>query len=258
MRYLIRSAKYFAAFCVLYLGIVWLSVMTSKGMDVSVWDYVAATFATTRGKMLGLAVVVLSALYPRMGFMTRRVECDMQEEHDYLLRVFAAAGFTLKEESDGRMVFNNIALNDAVICKGTVARVVSLQVNTGAQVLGVFEGDGVVVATPTGSTGYSLSAGGPIVEPTAQNFVISPVCVHTVFSKSFVLSAGGVVTVTPASSHRKQVYLSVDGGKAFSLRYGDQVRISRSRYSTDLMRLTDKSIYEILGNKMTGGIGHEK
>jgi hypothetical protein len=55
--------------------------------------------------MLGLAVVVLSALYHRMGFMTRRVECDMQEEHDYLLRVFAAAGFTLKEESDGRMVF---------------------------------------------------------------------------------------------------------------------------------------------------------
>ena len=105
MKYLIRSAKYFAAFCVLYLGIVWLSVMTSKGMDVSVWDYVAATFATTRGKMLGLAVVVLSAWYPRMGFMTRRVECDMQEEHDYLLRVFAAAGFTLKEESDGRMVF---------------------------------------------------------------------------------------------------------------------------------------------------------
>lgn len=105
MKYLIRSAKYFAAFCVLYLGIVWLSVMTSKGMDVSVWDYVAATFATTRGKMLGLAVVVLSALYPRMAFMTRRVECDMQEEHDYLLRVFAAAGFTLKEESDGRMVF---------------------------------------------------------------------------------------------------------------------------------------------------------
>ena len=84
MKYLIRSAKYFAAFCVLYLGIVWLSVMTSKGMDVSVWDYVAATFATTRGKMLG---------------------GQMQEEHDYLLRVFAAAGFTLKEESDGRMVF---------------------------------------------------------------------------------------------------------------------------------------------------------
>ena len=105
MRYLIRSAKYFAAFCVLYLGIVWLSVMTTKSMDYSVWDYIMATFATSRGKMLGLAVVVLSALYPCMGFMTRRVECDMQEDHDYLLRVFAAAGFTLKEESEGCMVF---------------------------------------------------------------------------------------------------------------------------------------------------------
>ena len=88
MRYFVRAAKYFVAFCVLYLGIVWLSVMTTKSMDYSVWDYVAATFATTRGKMLGLAVVVLSALYPRMGFMTRQVQCDMTEERDFILSIF--------------------------------------------------------------------------------------------------------------------------------------------------------------------------
>ena len=105
MKYFVRALKYFAAFCVLYLAIVWLSVMTTKGMDVSAWDYIVANFQTTRGKMLGLAVVVLSAAYPRMGFMTRRVECDMEDERDYLLQVFAAAGFTLKEESEGRMVF---------------------------------------------------------------------------------------------------------------------------------------------------------
>ena len=115
MRYLIRSAKYFAAFCVLYLGIVWLSVMTSKGMDVSVWDYVAATFATTRGKMLGLAVVVLSALYPRMGFMTRRVECDMEEEKDVIIAAFARAGFSLKGESDGRMLFRATNVLDRIV-----------------------------------------------------------------------------------------------------------------------------------------------
>lgn len=115
MKYLIRSAKYFAAFCVLYLGIVWLSVMTSKGMDVSVWDYVAATFATTRGKMLGLAVVVLSALYPRMGFMTRRVECDMEEEKDVIIAAFARAGFSLKGESDGRMLFRATNVLDRIV-----------------------------------------------------------------------------------------------------------------------------------------------
>ena len=105
MRYFIRALKYFAAFCVLYFAIVWLSVMTTKGMDISAWDYIVANFQTTRGQLLGLAVVVLSAVYPRMGFMTRRVECDMEAERDYILRVFAAAGFTLKVESDGRMVF---------------------------------------------------------------------------------------------------------------------------------------------------------
>lgn len=105
MKYFVRALKYFAAFCVLYVAIVWLSVITTKGMDISAWDYIVANFQTTRGKLLGLAVVVLSAVYPRMGFMTRRVECDMETERDYILRVFAAAGFTLKEESEGRMVF---------------------------------------------------------------------------------------------------------------------------------------------------------
>ena len=105
MKYLIRAVKYFLAFCVLYVGVVYLSIMTSKGMDLSVWQYIVAAFATTKGKMLGAAVVVLSALYPRMGFMTRRVECDMEQERDYLLQMFAVAGFSLKEESEGRMVF---------------------------------------------------------------------------------------------------------------------------------------------------------
>ncbi len=159
---------------------------------------------------------------------------------------------------DSRTVYASSALNDAVVTKGAMARVVRLQVTAGEEQMGVFTGDGVVVATPTGSTGYSLSAGGPIVEPTAQNFVISPICAHSVFSKSFVLSAAGTVTVAPAELNRKQVYLSVDGGKAFALRQGDKVRISRSRYEMELLRLTDKSIYEILRTKMTGGIGHEK
>ena len=158
---------------------------------------------------------------------------------------------------EGRFVFSEQALNDAVLTKGAVARVLDLEVTSDRVTISSFSGDGLVVATPTGSTAYSMAAGGPIVEPTAQNFVISPICAHSVFSKSFVLSAAGTVTVTPAELNRKQVYLSVDGGKAFALRQGDKVRICRSRYETALLRLTDKSIYEILRTKMTGGIGHE-
>lgn len=159
---------------------------------------------------------------------------------------------------EGRVIYTGSALNDAVVTKGAMARVVRLLVTAGDDQLGLFSGDGVVVATPTGSTGYSLSAGGPIVEPTAQNFVISPICAHSVISKSFVLSAAGTVSVAPAELNRKQVYLSVDGGRAFALRQGDRVNICRSRYETELLRLTDKSVYEVLRIKMTGGIGHEK
>lgn len=196
-----------------------------------------------------------------LGFMS-----DLEVGEMSLLANLAQGGYRREKRMmldvsvlrEGRTVYTASALNDAVITKGAVARVVRLQVSAGEEQLGLFAGDGVVVATPTGSTGYSLSAGGPIVEPTAQNFVISPICAHTVFSKSFVLSAVGVVTITPADSNRKQIYLSVDGGRAFNLHQGDKVRISRSRYETELLRLTDKSIYQILRMKMTGGIGNEK
>ena len=206
-------------------------------------------------------VPVLGVNLGSLGFMS-----DLEQGELARLKELAAGRFRRERRMmldvsvlrENRTVYTSSALNDAVVTKGAMARVVRLQVTAGEAQMGVFTGDGVVVATPTGSTGYSLSAGGPIVEPTAQNFVISPICAHSVFSKSFVLSAAGTVTVAPAELNRKQVYLSVDGGKAFALRQGDKVRICRSRYEMELLRLTDRSIYEILRTKMTGGIGHEK
>ena len=110
MRYLIRAVKYFFAFCVLYVGVVWLSILTQKGMDISVWDSISATMATERGRMLALAVVALSAAYPFFGFVKRSVKWDMATEADRLVEIFAAAGFALKEQGEGKMVFkaNNI------------------------------------------------------------------------------------------------------------------------------------------------------
>lgn len=110
MRYLIRAVKYFFAFCVLYVGVVWLSILTQKGMDVSVWDSISATMATERGRMLALAVVALSAAYPFFGFIKRSVKWDMATDADRLVEIFAAAGFALKEQGEGKMVFkaNNI------------------------------------------------------------------------------------------------------------------------------------------------------
>lgn len=110
MRYLIRAVKYFFAFCVLYVGVVWLSILTQKGMDISVWDSISATMATERGRMLALAVVALSAAYPFFGFVKRSVKWDMATDADRLVEIFAAAGFALKLKSEGKMIFkaNNI------------------------------------------------------------------------------------------------------------------------------------------------------
>lgn len=214
-----------------------------------------ARTAATRG------IPVLGVNLGSLGFMS-----DLERSELHLLQNLAQGRFRREKRMmldvsvlrEGRTVYVSSALNDAVVSKGAMARVVRLQVMAGDDQLGVFSGDGIVVATPTGSTGYSLSAGGPIVEPTAQNFVISPICAHTVFSSSFVLSAAGSVSVSSAEQSRKQIYLSVDGGKAFALRPGDRVRVCRSRYETELLRLTDRSLYEILRTKMAGGIGNEK
>lgn len=214
-----------------------------------------ARTAATRG------IPVLGVNLGSLGFMS-----DLERSELHLLQNLTQGRFRREKRMmldvsvlrEGRTVYVSSALNDAVVSKGAMARVVRLQVMAGDDQLGVFSGDGIVVATPTGSTGYSLSAGGPIVEPTAQNFVISPICAHTVFSSSFVLSAAGSVSVSSAEQSRKQIYLSVDGGKAFALRPGDRVRVCRSRYETELLRLTDRSLYEILRTKMAGGIGNEK
>ena len=150
----------------------------------------------------------------------------------------------------GREIYNTIALNDAVISKGSIARVVRLETFTEEGRLTRVTGDGVVISTPTGSTGYSMAAGGPIVEPTARNILITPICAHSTRAFSYVLSPEHIITVEAADANRKFVYLSADGGKAFSLKNGDQVRVSQSRHCTKLVRLSKKSFCEILDNKM--------
>lgn len=154
----------------------------------------------------------------------------------------------------GRTMYNTIALNDAVISKGSIARVVRLNIFTEEGQLTKVGGDGVIASTPTGSTGYSMAAGGPIVEPTARNLLLTPICPHSTRSSSYVLSPEHVITVEAPDANRKFVYLSVDGGKAFSLKNNDQVRVSTSRYTTKLVRLSKKSFCEILDKKMGGEV----
>lgn len=149
-----------------------------------------------------------------------------------------------------KQVYSNIVLNDAVITKGAVARVVKLQLYLNQKEFIRMDGDGLIFATPTGSTAYSLSAGGPIVDPTAQNILITPICAHSLTSSPYVLGPEQTIEVCCVNNGNKTVYLSTDGGKAFLLKEGDRVAIRRSKYVTELIKLKDRSFYETLREKM--------
>ena len=151
---------------------------------------------------------------------------------------------------EGRRVFEQQALNDAVLTKGAVARVLDLEVTGDRVTISSFSGDGLVVATPTGSTAYSMAAGGPIVEPTAENIIIAPICAHSLHAKPFVLDAARAVGVRLGPGSKKTAYLSVDGGRAFRVQPGDWVECRRSRQTTQLVKLTGRSFYERINQKL--------
>lgn len=153
---------------------------------------------------------------------------------------------------DGKVIYSDIALNDAALTKGAVARVVDLEVLGDRTTITKMSADGVIISTPTGSTAYSMSAGGPIVEPTAENIIVTPICPHALSARSFVLGRERTVSIRLGRMARKTAFLSVDGGKAFKLSGGDVVEVRVSRSKTRLVRLTGRTFYEILSHKLGG------
>ena len=187
-----------------------------------------------------------------MGFIAELEASEME-----LLRKIPQGDYTVEPRtmldvsvvSGKQTLFHETALNDAVITKGAVARIIQMTVSCDHMQIMSFGGDGVIVCTPTGSTAYSMSAGGPIVEPTAQNIVITPICAHDMQTKAVVTGAQREITVEIGRIGRKSAFLSVDGGRALRLNTGDTVTITRSPYVTQLAHLSDRSFFEIINNK---------
>jgi len=151
-----------------------------------------------------------------------------------------------------KLISQYLALNDAVISKGSIARVAELEVLADDVQAMTIMGDGVIVATPTGSTAYSMSAGGPIVEPTSRCIILTPVCAHQLAARAMVLAPERTVTVRLPKGSRKHLYLSVDGGKAVRLTGGDRVEVKRSEHCTKLIQLSDRSFYQVVNQKLGG------
>ena len=149
---------------------------------------------------------------------------------------------------DGKTICRDFALNDAVI-KGD-NKVIDLMLFGDGQKISHFSGDGAVIATPTGSTAYSMAAGGPIVEPAAHNIIITPICAHTLEAKSFVLVSDRRVSVEIGFKKHNPAYLSVDGGEHISIQSGDVVNVSKSEKYARLVRLSSMSFYKKVSEKL--------
>lgn len=150
----------------------------------------------------------------------------------------------------GHEVYQNDALNDIVIAKGTAFRVVRVRIAADEEAVTRFNGDGVIVATPTGSTAYGLSAGGPVIEPSAENMAVIPICAHALAAKSFVFAPERRISIAASCEGGSEVFISVDGGQGFAIRPDDTVEITRSQLRSRLIRLKGDSFYKILQQKL--------
>ncbi len=201
-------------------------------------------------------VPVLGVNIGTMGFMAELESTELSQltrlaTDDYTIDNRMMLDVSVFRDRD--IIFHDICLNDVVITKGAVARIVHLSVKCDGVQAMECGGDGVIVATPTGSTAYSLSAGGPIVEPEAHSILVTPICAHDVASRCMVASDNRQIQVELAKNPRRNAFLSVDGGKALKMNMGDVASIKKSNLVTKLVRLKERSFYDVVNMKFKNG-----
>jgi NAD+ kinase len=142
------------------------------------------------------------------------------------------------------------ALNDAVISRGELSRIIDLTLDCNGREVGRYRADGIIISTPTGSTAYSLSAGGPIIDPGLESIAVTPICPHSLISRTILFEPDSVLSVHPEMLENKGAYVTVDGADTLKLDNGEKVAVTRSKKKTRLIKLKDMSFYEVLNKKM--------
>lgn len=198
-------------------------------------------------------IPILGVNIGTVGFMAELEASEMD-----LLTRLASDSYSIDERlnlfvrliHEGRTVYRDLALNDAVVTKGAVARVIQTAVFLDGVEAMNFSGDGLIAATPTGSTAYSMSAGGPIVEPQADNIILTPICAHDLQTRSLIASHHRRVEIQIGRVNRRNAFLSVDGGKAIRVYGGDRILLEAGNQKTKLLKLKDTTFFDIIHSKL--------
>lgn len=188
-----------------------------------------------------LTEITLDELYPVLGAV---LSGKYRASRRMLLQVTVHRG--------GQPIADYVVLNDAVMTKAALARIVDLEVFVEQEFVTAYRADGLIICTPTGSTAYGLSAGGPILFPTMHALILVPICPHTVTNRPLVLPEEVRVQVV-LNSQNEDVYLTLDGQVGFPLQYRDQVEVRRADREITLIASPKKNFYEILRSKLKWG-----
>lgn len=212
------------------------------------------------GSLLGVARAfapfdkpILGINMGRLGYMVELEKTDLNA----LKRLFDK-DFTIEKRMmlsasvfrDGKEVFSGIALNDAVVTKGALSRMIQLEIKADDCPVNSYYGDGVVIATPTGSTAYSMSAGGSVVAPSIKAILLTPICPHALTSRPIVLPDDQAVSVCATFPENEQGILILDGQERFSLKPTDVIKVTKSKYTSNFIRLTNRNFFHILQHKL--------
>lgn len=198
---------------------------------------------------------VLGINMGRLGFLA---EVEV-EELEHGMKALIDGSYSIEKRSmlygsivrDGRVVDKFNALNDIVVSCSSFKRMVNTRIRIDGVLAGSYASDGIIASTPTGSTAYSLSAGGPIVDSSLDVTVLTPICPHTLSSRSIIVPTYKPIEIDVWSKSPKGLLLTVDGQEGFYLQNDDVVRICRSRYKSHLIKISDRNFYDILKNKIS-------
>ncbi len=191
----------------------------------------------------------------RMGYLANIEQNELSlisklKKKEYFIEKRMMLGVSVIE--NGKILGEYTALNDAVITSGFISRIIDVSVNVGGDYIN-YRADGLIVSTPTGSTAYSMSAGGPIIDPLTQSFCITPICSHSLSAKPIILGADNLISLKAYSKKRTDIFLTLDGRKATAVKPFTEIQIRKSSQEVQLIRLNDRSFYKTLSYKFKDG-----
>ena len=211
------------------------------------------TFLSVARLYSGTEIPFLGVNLGRLGFLTEVEVADLENSLEKLVKkeffIERRAMLSVRVLRQDKEVEQTFAINEVTVAKGPLARIIHLDVEVDKARVGCYHGDGLIVSTPTGSTGYSLSAGGPIVAPNVNVMVITPICPHTLHARPIVVSREAAIAINVMSPHQ-EIVLTVDGQHSFYLQYEDRVEVMNSSFHTSLIRLHGKDFFDILRQKL--------